>query len=414
MTALVAFLVQHALLPEPSIAPFVLLYLSVVVASWLGGRGPGWAAALVTAALANVYFIAPFDRPTLSGPGLVATLLFLGTAVAIAVLCGSLRTAMEHTDQKARLVHQALARQKSVELALRSSEARFRRVFESNMIAITFWLADGLCTEANQAFCELVGYSQEEVQAGKLRWPDVTPPEWRARDREAFEEVKARGVSTPYRKQFVRRDGTRVDVLLGGALVGSAADPMVAFALDISDQKRMEEALRDADRRKDDFLGVLSHELRNPLAPIRNSVYLLSRSALDDRGKRATAVIDRQATQLSRLVDDLLDVTRIARGKVQLHRTRLDLAGIIRQAVEDQRAQFNSSRVELEADIEAAPVWVDGDAARLVQATDNLLHNARKFTPAGGRVHVSVARDDSGHAVVEVADNGVGIDAATR
>ncbi|HET8541096.1 MAG TPA: MASE1 domain-containing protein [Anaeromyxobacter sp.] len=173
--------------------------------------------------------------------------------------------------------------------------------------------------------------------------------------------------------------------------------------------RRSEEALIEADRRKSEFLGVLSHELRNPLAPIRTGLHVLRRTAPgSEQGARALAVIDRQTDQLTRLVDDLLDVTRISRGLIQLHPARVELGAIVRDAVEDHRPLFSSRDVALDLHVEAGPVWIEADATRVSQITGNLLHNAAKFTASHGRVTVRVGHEGR-HATVRVADDGVGI-----
>ncbi|MBI5500704.1 MAG: response regulator [Deltaproteobacteria bacterium] len=175
-------------------------------------------------------------------------------------------------------------------------------------------------------------------------------------------------------------------------------------------QRRAEEALREADRRKTEFLAVLSHELRNPLAPIRNGIYILRRApAGGEQARRALDVIDRQATHLTRLVEDLLDVTRIARGKVRLKPERLDLSALVRRTVDDHRASLAGRGVALVVAIPATATVVSGDPTRLAQVVGNLLHNAAKFTPPGGSVAVSLAVEDGREAVVRVRDTGVGI-----
>ena len=172
---------------------------------------------------------------------------------------------------------------------------------------------------------------------------------------------------------------------------------------------RAEEALREADRRKDEFLAVLSHELRNPLAPIRNSVYVLERAAPGgEQARRSQAVIERQVSHLARLVDDLLDVTRITRGKIQLKRERTDLVDVVRRCVEDQRPMFAEAGVRLGALVSAEPMWLDADTTRLAQVVGNLLSNSVKFTPRGGRVDLTLEREQ-GSALLRVRDTGVGI-----
>jgi two-component system CheB/CheR fusion protein len=173
--------------------------------------------------------------------------------------------------------------------------------------------------------------------------------------------------------------------------------------------------LREADERKDAFLAMLSHELRNPLAPIANGVFLLRRTdAGTEPGRRALAVIERQVAHLIRLVEDLLDVARISRGKVQLRRSRMDLVDLARRTAEDHAASASSAGLVLTVALPDGPLWVDGDPTRLAQVVGDLLSNAVKFTPPGGAVTLSVAQETGGTAVLRVGDTGVGLDAAMR
>lgn len=177
--------------------------------------------------------------------------------------------------------------------------------------------------------------------------------------------------------------------------------------------RRAEQALRDADRRKDDFLAMLAHELRNPLAPIRTAVEVLKmQDAASPPLRRVREIVDRQVSHMSRLIDDLLDVSRIARGKVALQSERCDLARLVRETAEDYRGPLETDQLELNIRVSDSPVWVSGDRTRLAQVVGNVLNNARKFTDAGGRVEVDLSVD-SGTAVVTVKDTGIGMDADT-
>lgn len=171
------------------------------------------------------------------------------------------------------------------------------------------------------------------------------------------------------------------------------------------------EQLRETDRRKTQFLALLSHELRNPLTPIRNGIYILERAPPEhDQARRALTMIARQARHLTRLVDDLLDVTRITRGKVQLQRERVDLSELARRIVEDHQAQFTAAGVSLEVRTEPGELYVQGDRTRLEQVVGNLLNNAIKFTGAGGSALLSLNADSrSGMAVLRIKDTGVGL-----
>lgn len=179
----------------------------------------------------------------------------------------------------------------------------------------------------------------------------------------------------------------------------------------IVEREKAELALREADNQKNQFLAMLAHELRNPLAPIRNGLYVLERAPHDgEQAGRARAVIDRQVGHMARLVDDLLDVSRIAHGKVQLKRERLDLSALAQSTADDLRSIFVKSEVELEVSRSTSEVWVNGDTTRLAQVIGNLLTNAAKFTPRGGKAQIRVFADPKkGEAVLVVANTGSGI-----
>ena len=180
---------------------------------------------------------------------------------------------------------------------------------------------------------------------------------------------------------------------------------------DITDQKRAEEALREADRRKNEFLATLAHELRNPLAPIRNAVEILKRQELPHPASQAArAIIDRQLAHMVRLIDDLLDVSRISRGRLELRTTRVALATVLDNALETARPHIEAAGHRLEVDLPAQPVHLDADPIRLAQVFVNLLNNAAKYTDPGGVIRLS-ARPDGADVVVTVSDTGIGIEA---
>jgi two-component system CheB/CheR fusion protein len=184
---------------------------------------------------------------------------------------------------------------------------------------------------------------------------------------------------------------------------------LVSTVHDITDRKHAESELREADRRKDDFLAMLAHELRNPLAPITLSVELLRRNGVAEPGvHRATAVIDRQVQQLTRLVDDLLEVSRIKSGKIRMSKETTDGAAIVRRAVETSAPAIEARKHRLSVVLPEEPVELEADPVRMAQAMSNLLSNAAKYTDPGGRISVSVKREGS-EAVFRVQDDGVGI-----
>ncbi|HEX5458543.1 MAG TPA: ATP-binding protein [Steroidobacteraceae bacterium] len=172
-----------------------------------------------------------------------------------------------------------------------------------------------------------------------------------------------------------------------------------------------EENLRNADRRKDEFLAMLAHELRNPLAPIRNAGELLARMLPDDsQVQTVAAIVKRQSSHLSRMVDDLLDVSRITQGRINLQQEPINLASVISQALESVEPLMRENRHKVFVAVGYAPAYVNGDHARLVQCVANILTNASKYTDPGGEIRVEMRRDN-GEAVISITDNGVGIPA---
>ena len=172
---------------------------------------------------------------------------------------------------------------------------------------------------------------------------------------------------------------------------------------------RAQEALEEADRRKDEFLATLAHELRNPLAPICNALNILSRTGDDEAAfRQVRGMMERQVKHLVRLVEDLLDVSRISRGKIELRKEQLDLAAVVHSAVETSRPLIDTRQHELTVTLPEQPLCVEGDAIRLAQVLSNLLNNAAKYTPNEGRIALSVKGQDE-QAVIHVRDNGLGI-----
>lgn len=211
-----------------------------------------------------------------------------------------------------------------------------------------------------------------------------------------------------------RKDGEVIHVHALGEVERDASGNalrMLGTLVDITERMRVEEELREVDRQRSEFLALLSHELRNPLAVIGSAVHCIDRTALlDDQVRRAVSVIDRQSRHLSRLVDDLLDITRVRCGKIDLQRTAVDLVSLVRATVDDHRDLLANRVVNVK--LPETGAWTNGDATRLAQVLSNLLSNAAKFTPTGGTIVVSLTVAQN-RAVLEVADTGVGIDAAS-
>ena len=188
-------------------------------------------------------------------------------------------------------------------------------------------------------------------------------------------------------------------------------DILARQAADLIERRRAEEALREADRRKDEFIAMLSHELRNPLAPISNVTALLKSGETSPEVRaEACRILERQVDHLVRLGDDLLDVSRITRGTLGLHPRPLDLVAVVENAVETSGPLIDAAGHRLELDLERQPLRMVGDPVRLSQLVTNILNNAARYTPPGGLIRLGVRRD-GGEALISVRDNGVGIDA---
>jgi two-component system CheB/CheR fusion protein len=250
------------------------------------------------------------------------------------------------------------------------------------------------------------GYDRADLAAGALRWDEMTPPEWMDGSRRALEEFEAKGWTTPYEKEYFHKNGSRWWGLFAATRL-SGADG-VEFVIDISDRKRTEQALKDADRRKDVFIATLAHELRNPLAPISNAVQLLRRTDGRRKADKLMEMVERQVRQIVRLVDDLLEVSRITSGKIELHKAAVLLSDIVHDAVETSRPLIDQSRHTLTVSLPGEQVTLEADSVRLTQVLANLLNNAAKYTDTGGHIWLTGRREGAG-VVLSVRDNGMGI-----
>jgi PAS domain S-box-containing protein len=307
--------------------------------------------------------------------------------------------------------------QRQMERAMRESEKRAAQtrsllaaIVESSDDAIISKSLDGQITSWNAGAQRLFGYTADEA-IGKPIFM-IIPPEHRHEEQPILERLGRGERIEHFETVRLAKDGRRVDVSLtispvhdgDGRVMGASK-----VARDISDRKRMEQKLRDADRRKDEFIAMLGHELRNPLAPIRNVAALLRRTtAGDSASTELCLMLDRQVQQMTRLLDDLLDVNRITRGKIRFQRELLDLSAVVQHAIEASGPLIERHGHRLHVDLPAERLQINGDAARLVQMLTNLLNNAAKYTPDGGRIELAVTRRGKS-LEMHVKDNGVGI-----
>ena len=328
-------------------------------------------------------------------------------------------------SRKVAVLFTNVTERRQAEKTLRQSEERLRALFDWGPIAMYACDCDGAIQEYNRGAVKI--------------WASAPPPG--ATDeqfRGTFKTYLPDGTFIPYAQTAMtlilksagpevhdmevvleRPDASRITLILNvvplrdhqGQVTGA-----VACFYDISERSRLEhraleqtEALADLDRRKDEFLAMLSHELRNPLAPISNAVRMLRIQKNEDPvQKQARTVIERQVAQLNHLIDELLEISRITTGRVQLRQEKVAIGGIVERAVESTQPMLMQHHHKLRVSVPAEPIWLYADAARLEQVLVNLLTNAAKYTDEGGRIALEVARE-GGSAVLRVIDNGIGI-----
>ena len=292
------------------------------------------------------------------------------------------------------------------EAALRESERRFMVAFHANPLPMSITsLRDHRHLEVNDAAVRHSGYSREEL-LGHTKpqlgfW--VTTEQRDRLLRLLHTEGRVRDLEVTFRT----RGGEERQLLVNSEVITFEGEPAVlSVSLDITERKLYEESLRAANQAKDEFLAVLGHELRNPLGTLTNAVAVLERLPGDETMRHVVAIIGRQTGHLGRLVDDLLDVARVTSGKIELQRGPVELHALARRCLDALAQAGRTGRHTVVLDGE--PVYVDGDAARLEQVLNNLVDNALKYTPGGGRVTISTGRAGE-TAVLRVRDTGQGI-----
>lgn len=290
-------------------------------------------------------------------------------------------------------------------------------IVESSDDAIISKTLDGTIRSWNTGAERLFGYTADEAIGRHISI--VIPPERLPEEDRIIASLTAGERIEHFETERLRKNGERITVSLTISPVRDATGEIVAaskIARDVTDRRKLEDHLRrmaidlaEADRQKTEFLATLAHELRNPLAPLRSALDLLKHSGDNrDRAQMARDTMDRQLGQMVRLVDDLLDVNRIMFNRLELRPVGVDLAQVLHQAVEMSQPLIDNAGHELQVTLPAEPIFLHADPVRLTQVFANLLNNSSKYTPAGGRIQVSAAREGD-QAVVRVRDSGAGL-----
>ncbi|HIK04975.1 MAG TPA: PAS domain S-box protein [Trichormus sp. M33_DOE_039] len=516
---------------------FLLFFAAVAISSWYGGFKPGLLATFLSTFAISFFFLKPkFSLYVVQFDSQLRLIVFISVSALISWLNSELAT----SKQKLEITNQQL----------RKSEAKFRRLADSNIIGVIVADINGVILEANDAFLSIVGYTQEDLLRGQVNWQQMTPPEYLTASDRAVEELKTTGVCQNLEKEYIRKDGSCVSVVIGFALLESNHNQLVGFVLDISERVLAKQALQESEARlrtitekvriipwevdvtqgkftyvgpqsveilgypatewysddfwdkhihpedrewvikhchqsslsldnyefeyrmlaadgrvvwlydivnvvrsgteprllhgfmidiserkqaeqerqqllerekaartaaevanriKDEFLATLSHELRTPLNAVLGWTQLLRTRQFDKTTtERALETIERNTRALAQLIQDILDVSQIIRGQLRLNIQPLDLTSIVNNAIDTIQPAADAKEITLKYESEPSIGVVMGDANRLQQIIWNLLTNAVKFTPKGGRVTVKVRRVDSS-VEIQVSDTGSGI-----
>ncbi len=335
----------------------------------------------------------------------------------------------KHFEDENRRIREQLVR--------RETEARFQRLIHSNIIGVILGEIGGRLTDANDAFLAMLGYSRAELEAGLLRADLLTPPEWHERDALAIQQLLAAGSVTPFEKEFLRKDGSRLPIVLGLVLL-EGSETTVGFVLDRTEQKLAEEKIRSytlalvsanrelalakeqserSSRFKSSFLANMSHELRTPLNAIIGFAELLHdgqvRPDMPEHGEFLGDILT-SGRHLLELINDILDLSKVEAGKLEFHPEPVALGALVAEVVGILRATAAAKGVHVEKELRPEVENLVIDPGRLKQVLYNFLSNALKFTPEGGRITVRAAPEGADAFRLEVEDTGIGISPEER
>jgi len=329
-----------------------------------------------------------------------------------------LQAANQQLQQQMVARQQAEVGREQAMSAQRRSEAQFQRLFDVNLIGAIVADTEGNITDANDAFLAMVGYTREDLVQGKIRWDEMTPPEYRDADLYSIEQLRTKGICPAFEKEYIRADGTRVPVLIGVTVIeNSTRLNCVAFVLDITQRKQAEEEMRNAlekerelNELKSRFVSMVSHEFRNPLNLISGTAQLLVRSNNKLSEPKKQELLQRQQAAINRLIellDDVLTLGRAEVGKLEFNPIELELEAFCRQLVAEM--QLTAKAAHAIALVSPGKRFTTkADKKLLQQILTNLLSNAIKYSPQGGTVTLELTCQEN-EAIFRVKDEGIGI-----
>ena len=296
----------------------------------------------------------------------------------------------------------------------REAEAKIRRLLDAGVIGVLVATPD-LIVEANDTFLAMIGSSRDALAAGEIRWPEMTPPEYAELDARAIAELAERGVCTPFEKEYIRGDGSRVPVMIGAATVEEDPPRWISFVLDLTERKRAEDEWRT-------FIDATAHDLRNPLTAILGQSQIIQRR-LQRHGEEAVGDVEARAASIAGaaeraagLIDDLIDTARMrAKQPLELQVAPVDLIALVSRCAAESHRAAPSHSVRIGADRSSLVAAADG--ARIERVLRNVFDNAVKYSPDGTAIEVRVRREqerEAAWAVIAIEDHGIGIPAADQ
>lgn len=285
--------------------------------------------------------------------------------------------------------------------AAQDSEIKFKAFVDSNIVGVFTAIKDGTIIEANEGFLKIIGYTRDDLENGKLNRWKLTPFEYKKGDEQAMKELKKLKSATPWEKEYFKKDGSQVPVIVASTMVNEKNGLNITIVLDITERKRLEQ-------RKDEFIGIASHELKTPLTSIKGYVQILERIITEMGNDRATVLVNKTNTYINRLnslISDLLDVSKIQSGKIQFNKSEFNIRELLLESIE---AFQPTSLKHVLICSECKDFTVYGDRNRLEQVISNLLSNAIKYSPDADKVEVSMESQNE-DIIIRVTDYGIGI-----
>jgi PAS domain S-box-containing protein len=394
----------------------LIFIFSVLGAAILGGWKPGLLATVLNVAASIYFFTKPYYTFRVEDTGdIVVLFTYFAGGLAISFLCEGLRSAWDRIEQRQKRLEREIAERRRAELSEQAQAERLRVTLASIGDAVITTDARGLVTYLNGIAESLTGWNNKDASGKPLETIFQIINE---QSRQTVENPvqralrEGRVVGLANHTVLVARNGIERPIDDSAAPILDKSGAIVGVVMifrDVTERRRAEQVLKEADQRKDEFLATLAHELRNPLAPIRNALELIRIAGDDPQAVcQARGTMERQLAQMIRLVDDLLDVSRITRGTIELRKERVDVTSIVKNAVETSQPLFDQVGQRLRVNLPDEPIYIDADPLRMSQVFANLLNNAAKYTEPKGRIELTVKCDGT-QVAVSVKDNGIGI-----